>query len=100
MSLIGPTADLLPLRHARSNTFARAKSGVYSGRTAAGELSQSSVELLAKHAVSIWRDRDGTAAVDAPDPSPGEAVRTQRRADGARQMWPALAPIEAGPAKN
>ena len=58
-------------------------------------------EQLAKDAAGLWASpRPLCDPGGAAYPALGQAVRAQRRADGAGQMRPALAPVEAGPAQR
>jgi hypothetical protein len=64
-----------------------------------GVVRQRDPEGVAKPGKARWGDPDGAAVLDSLDPAEAEAVPRQCRTDGARQMRPPLAPVEAGPAE-
>src|SRR6516164_9827396 len=57
-------------------------------------------ELLAHHMLTLGRERNGARIVDAPQPAAAKSVRAERGADGAGDVRPPLAPVEAGPAQD
>src|SRR6267378_4060333 len=59
-----------------------------------------SAELFPEHPRALRRDRDRARALDAADPTGAETALAQGGAERAGDMRAALAPVEAGPAKN